>query len=195
MFEAINRQLTKNYSFTPEELAIFNSLLEVRLVKKKTLLLQPGEICTFEAYVNKGCVRNYCIDKNGSEVILQLAIEDWWVSDISSFHEQTPSRMFIETLEDSELLVMTVDRKEELLQRVPKFERVFRMMVQRHLVSVQNRLMNTIAMTAEEKYMDFIQRYPTIPQRVPQHLIASYLGISPEFLSKVRARLVRKQDS
>lgn len=195
MFEAINRQLTKNYSFTPEELAVFNSLLEVRTVKKKTLLLQPGEICTFEAYVNKGCVRNYCIDKNGSEVILQLAIEDWWVSDISSFHEQTPSRMFIETLEDSELLVMTVDRKEELLQRVPKFERVFRMMVQRHLVSVQNRLMNTIAMTAEEKYTDFIQRYPSIPQRVPQHLIASYLGISPEFLSKVRARLVRKQDS
>jgi CRP/FNR family transcriptional regulator, cyclic AMP receptor protein len=192
MFEAINKHISRTCPFTEEELRIFNSLLEVRHVKKKTYLLQQGEICTFEAYINKGCIRNYYIDANGFEVILQFAIEDWWASDIGSFHEQKPSSMFIETLEDCELLVMTVETKEELLTRVPKFERVFRLMVQRNLTSLQHRLMNTISMNAEDKYLDFSKRYPTIAQRVPQHLIASFLGISPEFLSKVRSRIARK---
>lgn len=192
MFDAINAHVSRTCPFTEEELHVFNSLLEVRKVKKKTFLLQQGEICTFEAYINKGCIRNYYIDENGFEVILQFAIEDWWVSDISSFHEQKPSNLFIETLEDCELLVLTVESKEELLTRVPKFERVFRLMVQRNLASLQNRLMNTISMNAEEKYLAFIHRYPTISQRVPQHHIASFLGISPEFLSKVRGRIAKK---
>jgi CRP/FNR family cyclic AMP-dependent transcriptional regulator len=192
MFDAINKHISRTCPFTEEELSIFNSLLEVRTVKKKTYLLQPGEICTFEAYINKGCIRNYYIDENGFEVILQFAIEDWWVSDIGSFHEQKPSSMFIETLEDCELLILTVETKEELLTRAPKFERVFRLMVQRNLTSLQHRLMNTISMNAEEKYLDFSKRYPTIAQRVPQHLIASFLGISPEFLSKVRSRIAKK---
>jgi CRP-like cAMP-binding protein len=192
MFEAINRHVSRTCPFTEEELRIFDSLLEVRKVKKKTYLLQPGEVCTFEAYINKGCIRNYYIDEHGSEVILQFAIEDWWSSDIGSFHEQRPSNMFIETLEDCELLVLTVETKEELLRLVPKFERVFRIMVQRNLTALQNRLMNTIALNAEEKYLDFTRRYPTIAQRVPQHHIASFLGISPEFLSKVRGRIARK---
>jgi CRP/FNR family cyclic AMP-dependent transcriptional regulator len=192
MFDAINKHISRTCPFTEEELNIFNSLLEVRTVKKKTYLLQPGEICTFEAYINKGCIRNYYIDENGFEVILQFAIEDWWVSDIGSFHEQKPSSMFIETLEDCELLILTVETKEELLTRAPKFERVFRLMVQRNLTSLQHRLMNTISMNAEEKYLDFSKRYPTIAQRVPQHLIASFLGISPEFLSKVRSRIAKK---
>jgi CRP/FNR family transcriptional regulator, cyclic AMP receptor protein len=192
MFEAINAHISRTCSFTEEELRIFNSLLEVRSVKKKTHLLQQGEVCTFEAYLNKGCIRNYYIDENGFEVILQFAIEDWWTSDIGSFHNQMPSNMFIETLEDCELLVLTFQTKEELLRRVPKLERVFRLMVQRNLTTLQNRLMNTISKNAEEKYLDFTHRYPTISQRVPQHLIASFLGISPEFLSKVRTRLAKK---
>jgi CRP/FNR family transcriptional regulator, cyclic AMP receptor protein len=192
MFDAIDNHVSRTCPFTADELRIFNSLLAVKTVKKKTHLLQPGEICTFEAYINKGCVRNYYIDEHGSEVILQFAIEDWWSSDIGSFHEQRPSNMFIETLEDCELLILTVESKEELLSRVPKFERVFRIMVQRNLTALQNRLMNTIALNAEEKYLDFTRRYPTIAQRVPQHHIASFLGISPEFLSKVRGRIARK---
>lgn len=192
MFEAINRHVSRTCPFTEEELRVFDSLLEARKVKKKTFLLQPGEVCTFEAYINKGCIRNYYIDEHGSEVILQFAVEDWWVSDIGSFHEQKPSAMYIETLEECELLVLTVETKEELLRRVPKFERLFRIMVQRNLTTLQNRLMSTIALNAEEKYLDFTRRYPTIAQRVPQHHIASFLGISPEFLSKVRGRIARK---
>ncbi len=192
-FHAINRHVNKSCAvFSNEELAIFHSLLEVRKVKKKTFLLQQGAICDFEAYVNKGCIRSYFINENGFEVILQFAVEDWWVSDIASFHEQQPSNQFIETLEDCELLVLTPQAKEELLRQVPKFERFFRLMVQRNLASMQHRLMNTISMTAEEKYLDFSKRYPMIAQRVPQLHIASFLGISAEFLSKIRTRLAKK---
>lgn len=191
-FLAINQHVSKTCPFTEAELALFNSLLELRTVKKKTFLLQQGEVCDFEAYINNGCIRSYYINENGFEVILQFAVEDWWVSDIASFHEQQPSNQFIETLEDCELLVLTAEAKEQLLQQVPKFERLFRLMVQRNLASLQHRLMNTISMNAEEKYLDFSKRYPKIAQRVPQLHIASFLGMSAEFLSKVRTRLAKK---
>jgi len=193
MFDEINNYAARCNTFTAEELVIFNDLLEERLVPKKTYLLQEGEICNFEAYVVKGCVRTYYIDENGFEVILQFAIEDWWFSDIASFYEQKPSKLFIETLEESRLLTFNPETKDELLNRVPKFERVFRLMLQRSLAATQNRLINTISKTAQEKYLDFIERYPTIPQRVPQHYIAAYLGISPEFLSKVRTKLSKQK--
>lgn len=192
MFDQINRYATRCIPFSEEELTIFNSLMEHKTVPKKTLLLQEGEICNFEAYVVKGCVRTYYIDENGFDVILQFAVEDWWFGDIASFYEQKPTKLFIETIEDSELLMFNPQTKEELLARVPKFERVFRIMVQRSLAATLNRLINTISKTAKEKYLDFIERYPNIPQRVPQHYIAAYLGISPEFLSKVRSRLAKK---
>lgn len=192
MFAAINQYITRYASFTAEEVALFNSLLEYRAVPKKTFLLQEGEVCKFEAYISKGCVRSYYIDEQGAEVTLQFAIENWWASDIASFHEATPSRMFIETLEDCELLVLTPETKETLLQQAPCFERMFRLMVQRNLSRMQERLFQTITTTAEQKYLDFLQRYPTIPQRAPQHQIASFLGFSPEFLSKVRTKLSKK---
>lgn len=193
MFDQINMHATKCTTFTAEELGIFDELLQPKSVSKKTYLLQEGEVCNFEAYVVKGCIRTYFINENGFEVILQFAIEDWWVSDIASFYEQTPSKLFIETLEDCELLTFNPETKEQLLSRVPKFERVFRLMVQRSLAATQNRLINTISKTAQEKYLDFLERYPTIPQRVPQHYIAAYLGISPEFLSKVRTKMARQK--
>jgi CRP-like cAMP-binding protein len=155
-------------------------------------LLQEGEICNFEAYIVKGYIRNYYIDENGFEVILHFAIEDWWISDITSFHDQKPSKIYIETLEDCELFILSDKNKEELLNRVPKFERVFRLMVQKNLSTTQNRLISTIAKSATEKYLDFIKLYPTIPQRVAQHYIASYLGISAEFLSKIRTKLSKQ---
>ena len=192
MFEAINKFVKKRIVISPEEISLFNSLLQHKKVPKKTYLLQEGEICRFEAYINKGCIRTYYINENGIEVTLQFAIEDWWVSDITSFHEQKPSRMFIETLEDCQLLILTPESKEQLLQKAPCFERMFRIMVQRNLSALQERLFKTIVTTAVDKYLDFIERYPTIPQRVAQHYIASYLGFTPEFLSKVRTKLSKK---
>lgn len=192
MFSSINEYVRKCSPFSEEEIRLFNGLLQYKEIPRKTFLLQEGEICNFECYLNKGCIRNYYLDKKGDEVTLQFAIEGWWVSDIASFHERKPSHMFIESLEHCEVLMLSPGSKEELLAKIPKFERVFRLMVQRNLSGLQERLFKTIATTAPEKYLDFLERYPTIPQRVAQHYIASYLGFSPEFLSKVRTRLAKK---
>lgn len=192
MFESINANVCKNNIFTPHEIEYFNSLLEYKEVPKKTLLLQEGKVCDFEAYIIKGCIRKYYINENGFEVIIQFAVEDGWISDIASFHEKTPSKLLIETLEDSKLLILTPKTKEILLKKVAKFERIFRILIQRNLSTMQNRLIDTMTKSAQEKYLDFLLRYPNIPQRVAQHHIASYLGISPEFLSKVRAKLSKK---
>ena len=192
MFQNINDYAARSVSLTAEETALFNEILEYRKIPKKTRLLTAGDICNFEAYINKGCIREYIINENGAEVTLQFAVEDWWVSDLASFQDQGPAHMNIETLEDCELLILTHDSKEKLLNEVPKLERMFRLMLQRHLTVVQKRLFKTMATTAMEKYLEFINRYPNIPQRVPQHYIASYLGISPEFLSKLRTRNLKK---
>ncbi|MEO6287891.1 MAG: Crp/Fnr family transcriptional regulator [Dyadobacter sp.] len=192
MFEKINDYALRCMKFEAQDLEYFDSLLQHKSVAKKTFLLLEGEICQFEAFILKGCIRTYYIDSAGAEVTLQFAIEDWWVSDITSFQNQTPSHMYIETLEECELLLLSPENKEKLLARVPGFERMFRLMVQRNLAQTQERLFRTISSTAVEKYLDFLNRYPAIPQRVAQHYIASYLGFSPEFLSKVRKKLSAK---
>lgn len=192
MFEEINKNVCRNGDFNQSEIDYFNGVLQHKVVPKKTLLLQDGEVCNFEAYILKGCIRKYYINEQGHEVILQFAIEDWWVSDIASFHEKKPSKLFIETLEDCELLLLSPETKEQLLNEVPKFERIFRLLVQRNLSSMQNRLIDTIAKTAQEKYLEFLKLYPTIPQRVAQHYIASYLGMTAEFLSKIRTKLAKQ---
>lgn len=194
MFEVINKHVLRCSSLIQEELEIFNQSFELRRYPRKTLLLSAGEICDFEAYINKGCVRSYFINEDGAEVTLQFALEDWWVSDIASFHERTPSKIFIETLEECELLILTPESKGRLLRQVPKFERIFRIMIQRNLSRLQERLFLTITTDGKQKYLDFMQRYPQVIQRVPQLYIASYLGITPEFLSKVRKKIAEEND-
>ncbi|HEX8562491.1 MAG TPA: Crp/Fnr family transcriptional regulator [Flavobacterium sp.] len=193
MYEQLDKSLSRYVSLTNDELSVCHSLLEIRKVQKRTIMLHAGEKCNFESYVVKGCVRKYYIDATGAEIIIQFGIEGAWISDISfSIYEDRPSKVFIETLEDCEFLSFTPESKEELFVKAPRFERVFRILMQRNLAVTQNRLFNTIAMSATEKYLEFLEQYPTIPNRVAQHYIASYLGISAEFLSKVRARLARQ---
>ena len=192
MYSQINKNISRYVSFEPKELEIFNSLLEHKTVPKKTILLHEGEMCDFEAFVIKGCIRKYYIDANGFEVILQFAIENAWLSDISfSIYEKKPSRVFIETLEECEFFMFTPDTKEALFAKAPKFERAFRILMQRNLAVTQERLFNSIATAATEKYLEFLELYPTLSQRVAQHYIASYLGISAEFLSKIRTKIAK----
>jgi len=192
VYSQINKNISRYVSFEPKELEIFNSLLEHKTVPKKTILLHEGEMCDFEAFVIKGCIRKYYIDANGFEVILQFAIENAWLSDISfSIYEKKPSRVFIETLEECEFFMFTPDTKEALFAKAPKFERAFRILMQRNLAVTQERLFNTISKTATEKYLEFLELYPTLSQRVAQHYIASYLGISAEFLSKIRTKIAK----
>lgn len=189
MYTEINRNISRFAPLKPEELETFNQLLERQSVPKKTVLLREGDICRFEAYVVKGLIKSYFIDESGAEVVLTFASEDWWVSDVSSFCEQTPGRMNIETLEDCVLLQLTPQTKETLLQQVPVMERVFRLLLQRHVSSYQNRLYANLAIPATERYLHFAEKNPGLLQRVPQHLIASYLGITPEFLSRIRKKI------
>ncbi|SFN04423.1 cAMP-binding domain of CRP or a regulatory subunit of cAMP-dependent protein kinases [Chryseobacterium oleae] len=193
MFENIIRNVSRFIDLTEEEHKTFTDLLSCQTFSKKAVLLREGEICLFEGYIQKGCVRLYCLDDNGTEVTLLFAIEDWWISDIASFQEQKPSKVYIEALEDSEIYVLTPATKEKLLQEIPKFERVFRMLVQRNLSTLQNRLVDTISKTATDRYLEFIKIYPSIPQRVAQYYIASYLGVSKEFVSTIRKRLASKE--
>ena len=193
MYSQINTNIGRYVSFTSTELDTFNSLLEYKTVPKKTILIQEGEMCNFEAFVIKGCVRKYNIDANGFEVILQFAIENAWISDISfSIYEENPSRVYIETLEDCEFFMFNPETKEELFRKAPRFERAFRILMQRSLAVTQDRLFNTISKTATEKYIEFLEHYPALPQRVAQHYIASYLGISAEFLSKIRTKIAKQ---
>jgi len=192
LYTQINNSISRYVTFSEEELTVFNSLLEYKKVPKKTIMLHEGEMCNFEAFVIKGCIRKYFIDANGFEVILQFGIENAWVSDISfSIYEDKPSQVFIETMEDCEFFMFSPETKEAVFEKAPRFERAFRILMQRNLSVTQHRLFNTIAKTAMEKYVAFLELYPTIPQRVAQHYIASYLGISAEFLSKVRAKMAK----
>ncbi len=191
MHESIQNYISRFVSLTPEELSVVENCMQLQEIPKKTILLNAGDVCNFEAYVLKGCIREYFIDHKGQELTLEFAVEDWWVSDITSFENQTPSIMYIETLEDCELLMLSRAAKDELLARVPKLERMFRLMIQRHLSVLQKRLFRTVSYTAMDKFEEFLRRYPSLPQRVPQHYIASYLGITPEFLSKLRKRQMK----
>jgi CRP/FNR family transcriptional regulator, cyclic AMP receptor protein len=188
-FDLINANVRKTIHVTDEELQLFNSLLTYKKYEKKTLLLKEGEVCEFEGYILKGCVRSFFIDGNGFDVTLNFAIEDWWVGDVASFHDRSASRMYFETLEPTEMLLLSPTNKDLLLEKAPKFERMYRLMVQRSLAVLQHRLFATMAKSAQERYVEFLERYPQIPQRVAQHYIASYLGVSPEFLSKIRSRM------
>ena len=192
MFESIDQFVAKHIVLTEEEITFFHSLLKFRKVKKKSFLLQEGEVCDFEAFIVKGCTRTYYIDKEGYETILLFGVEGWWVSDIGSFSEQKPSMQFIETVEDCELLIIDYRSKSLLFEKIPAFERVFRLLVQRSLSVLQQRFYASVSQTAEERYRDFIERYPDVVQRIPQHQIARYIGVSPEFLSKVKSSMYRK---
>lgn len=192
MFKEINNYVSKCITISEKEFSYFNSLLKHKKVKKKSILLAAGEVCDFEAYIIKGCVRVFYIDENGIEVDLFFAIEDWWVSDLASFSQRKPAKLFIQTIEDSELLFIDYKSKEKLFAKIPAFEKLFRLMLQRTNETLLNRLISNISKPAEERYKEFTKKYPTISQRVPQHLIAAYLGISPEFLSKIRKRLSKK---
>jgi CRP-like cAMP-binding protein len=183
---ALKNYILKCVPYTDKEIEEIISYFEYKKVDNKTTLLQEGEVCKFEAFVIKGCLKTYFINKNGFEVILIFATENWWVSDVASFQQETPSRMCIETLEPCELLILTPSKKEKLLQQFPALERMYRLMLQRHVSTYQERLFSEHALTAEERYNKFIERYPELLQRIPQYAIASYLGITPEFLSRLR---------
>ena len=192
MFNQIDNIVAACIPLTEEERRIFHSLLRFKRIKKRALLLQEGDICNFDAFIVKGCLRSFYLNEDGGETNLSFSIEGWWVSDAQSFSDQAPSDMFIEALEDGELLLLDYRTKSELLDRVPKFERFFRLLLQRNLACLQRRWHASVSHPAEQRYLSFIEEYPQIAQRVTQTQIAKYIGVSPEFLSKMRSSMYRR---
>ena len=192
MFELLYDTIQKTVDIKEDEFIAFTKYFTPKKVGKRQYFLREGEICFHQAFVNKGILRSYTIDSNGNEVILQFASKRWWVADLSSYINHEPSFLNIEALEDSELLLLTRPAWEEAMREIPILERFYRLIIQNHLISTQKRLVHSLSETAEEKYLRFLQGFPDSVQRVPQHMIASYLGIARETLSRVRGQLASK---
>ncbi len=171
-----------------DEVCIVKRFKEKKLLKKEILLFK-GETSHHMRYIAKGCMRNYQIDDSGHERILQFGIENWWLNDMYSFITNTPARYFIQAIENSVLLQIQRDELEELFREAPIMERFLRLKIQAGYVALQDRMIDHSTQTAEERYLEFRKKYRDIEQRVPQYMVASYLGITPEFLSSIRKKL------
>jgi len=189
MFELLHKKVFEAIAITEEEFEFCKTLFIPKKIRKKQYLLQEGDICAHTAFVEKGMLRTYSIDEKGNEHILQFSPEGWWVSDLYSFLTREPSFFNIEALEDTELLLITKPSWDLLLEKIPAFERYFRILIQNNLIATQRRLMSSISETAEKKYLKLLESQPDCVQRVPQHMIASYLGITRETLSRIRGQM------
>jgi CRP-like cAMP-binding protein len=193
MFELLHKKVNEIIMVTEEEFNVCRTLFTPRRLRKRQYLLQEGDVGKYQAFVEKGMLRSYTVDDKGVEHILQFALEGWWIADLDSFLSDAPSRFNIEAIEDAEILLINKSSWNLLMQDLPKFEHYFRILIQNHLVSTQRRLMGALAETAEERYLRFVKTYPDCLQRVPQHMIASYLGITRETLSRLRNKLADKK--
>lgn len=182
--------IKKYIDLSESEFAKLSSFYHIEEIQKNQMILSEGEICNFEGYILEGCFKIFYEEDNIKEHILYFAIEDWWVLDIGSFVSGAPSKLNIQALEDSKVAMITKDQKEKLYQEMPKTERLFRLMNQKALEAIQLRMISMLNKTADKRYLEFKNKYPTLEQRIPQHQIAAYLGISHEFLSKIRRKLL-----
>jgi CRP-like cAMP-binding protein len=183
--------LSQRITLTETEKQIIRDAYSLLEIKKKKHLFEQGSICQLEAYVVKGTFRVYYTDLKGLEHVLYFAFKDWWVGDIASFNSGEPSGLNAQALEDSLLLVIDREKMHKLLEEVPALEKFFRIITQKHLTVLQKRFLLTISASAVERYQELIQRSPGIEQLVPQHQIASYLGILPESLSRMKKQLLK----
>lgn len=182
--------IKKYVDLSETEFAKLSSFYHIEEIQKNQMLLSEGEICDFEGYILEGCFKIFYNEDNIKEHILYFAVEDWWVLDIGSFVSGTPSKLNIQALEDCKVIMISKEQKEKLYQEMPQTERLFRLMNQKALESIQLRMISMLNKTADKRYLEFKSKYPTLEQRIPQHQIAAYLGISHEFLSKIRRKLL-----
>ena len=177
----------------PEEETLLLSRITSRKYLKGQYMNQQGDVCGFSAFVVKGCTKTFFMDDAGQEHVVMFSIEDWWTSDIASFITQTRSDFNVQCLENTEVILFPFIGHEALLKEIPKLERFFRKIVERALVASQKRVVRNLSMSAKDRFLFFRKQYPQIEQRVPQYLIASYLGITKEFLSKIKSQLIQEQ--
>lgn len=191
-FSTIKQHVARFIDLTEEEETEFTGLLRVNRVKKKQCIVQPDFTCRYRTYVVSGVMRAYLIDEKGQEHTVAFAIEDWWITDFYSYIHQVPAILFVEALENSVLIQIDYNNEQLLLDRIPKFERFFRIVTQRAFAALQRRMLSNLSKSAEARFNEFVTQYPTIMNRVPQYALASYLGFSTEFLSKIRNKRAKK---
>lgn len=185
-FAPIIKNISRFIDLTDQEKEILVSHLRIIKVKKKQFIVQPDFVCQYRSYVLKGALQTYLVTNEGQEHVIALSVEDWWTSDFASYITQQPATLFVEAIEDTTLIQLSYKNEQELYEQVPKFERFFRLQVERSGVAIQKRMLWSLSKTAEERYDDFVKRFPTFLQRFPQYVIASYLGMTTQFLSKIR---------
>ncbi|HTO36387.1 MAG TPA: Crp/Fnr family transcriptional regulator [Flavobacterium sp.] len=184
--------IARYIELTDEEQHIFLSKTEIVHFKPKEIILNAGQVSKNSFFVNSGVLRSFNINDNIVEHILHFACEGWWIADMYSLITQKPGNLFIEVIEDAELVVLSKENQEKLYEEIPKTERYFRVLTENSLVAHQERLMDNLSLPAEERFEKFCKKYPTLIQRVPQKHIASYIGVTPEFFSRMKAQMLKK---
>jgi len=188
-FDLLLNNISRYVHLTGPEQETLKGFLQYDKLKRKQFLLKDGEVCRHSAFVISGCLRGYILDKNGSEHVLEFAPSDWWIADVYSLITQKPGTLNIEALEDTEIILLSKANQEKLYIEVPKFERFFRILIEKSLVANQQRIIDNLSLTAEERYNIFCKRYPTLIDHLPHKQIASYIGVTPEFFSRMRSRM------
>ncbi len=174
-----------------EEITVLYEVFDLKKVKRRQFILQEGDVSKLNTFVVEGCFRMYFVDENGKEHNLQFAVENWWIGDIGSFHSEEPSKLYIEAMENSVILQIKKEDQLKLFVEYPKFNRIFRVFTENALVAYQRRVLQNISSTAEERYLDFVKRYPYFFNRISNVQIASFLGVTPEFLSTIRKKIAK----
>src|SRR6187402_802456 len=188
----ILENIAQHVSLTQQEQELFLSKTEIHHYKAKTILLNSGAVCKHSYFINSGILRSFNINDNIVEHVLAFACPGWWIGDMYSLLSQKPGNLFIEVLEDAEVVLLSKENQDILYREIPKLERFFRILTENSLVANQERLMDNLSLTAEERFEKFCKKYPTLIQKVAQKQIASYLGVTPEFFSKMKSKMLRK---
>jgi len=187
MYQVLKESFQEHVSLTDEEWEMCKNNFRPKRMLKRQFLLQEGDVCRELAFVEKGALYSYTVDSKGNHHVIRFAFEGWWIADLQSFFTYNPTTFNIEVLEDSELLVLDRKNHQTLLDEISAYERYHRIIVQNAYVALQQRAENALGLTAEEKYRRLIEQNPEFMNRVPLNLVASYLGMSPETLSRVRS--------
>jgi CRP-like cAMP-binding protein len=193
MFDILYQFLAERMPLTEAQFAQVQPFFMPRHLKKGELLLREGDVARHGAFVAKGCLRSYVVDNKGKEHVVQFAPETWWLADIHSIVNKVPTLYFIDAIEATDVLLLDAAGQQKLMEAIPGFQNSFQAGRQKHTTVKDHRIIASLTATAEERYRHFLQTYPSIAQRVPQHMLASFLGITPETLSRIRKRWASKK--